>query len=312
MAGLSMSSSSESKEREGGGGRSESNGAAVPSRLRQNSQGGSRSSSPSPFVPLSACNSLASSVSSLPPSPPSPQPSAPSFHATVDQIMHDHSVSAREVIQDQDLLEELLAEIERDCEGLRSFLYAAQVCLVPSSCGCSLVVSKAEANHFNFLPFLPPPRSSTRSRIDPKTPSSASANASPARSWPPPFETGASTRSSSRLSTSFRHRTTERTNPRSSQEMSSTSARSFTTGWRGRWARGFSHAERGSPSLLVSFLALLRRVVPVPWLTLAFSTFLFSFSSPGCRLLRRRPRLSSQASRSRLHRPLCRPHRRRS
>jgi aspartate kinase len=96
--------------------------ASLPGRLRQ---GGSRSGSPSPFVALSS--SLASSTSSLP-EVPTPEVPSSTFHATVDQIKSDHFASAREAIKDEELLEDLLEEIERDCEGLRNFLYAAQVC----------------------------------------------------------------------------------------------------------------------------------------------------------------------------------------
>ena len=107
-------------------------------RLRSLSSGGhSRASSPSPFVPLSSCtptpSSLSSSLSSLPAvSAPAAAAAAqedetPDFNRTVDQIRDDHFESARGAVKDEGLLEELLAEIERDCEGLRSFLYAAQV-----------------------------------------------------------------------------------------------------------------------------------------------------------------------------------------
>lgn len=49
------------------------------------------------------------------------------FHATVDVLRDDHIFAARANIRDPGLLQELEAEIERDCEGLRSFLFAAQV-----------------------------------------------------------------------------------------------------------------------------------------------------------------------------------------
>jgi len=96
---------------------------SLPGHLRQS--GTSRSGSPSPFVALSSCNSLASSVSSLPETPAAPVEA--SFHGTVDQIKSDHFAAAKEAIKDEELLEELLYEIERDCEGLRGFLFAAQV-----------------------------------------------------------------------------------------------------------------------------------------------------------------------------------------
>lgn len=109
----------------------------LPEKLRSLSSGGhSRSSSPSPFVPLSSCTptptSLESSLASLPAVAATLQEEeSPDFNKTVDQIRDDHFASARGAIKDEGLLEELLGEIERDCEGLRSFLYAAQVRHLP-------------------------------------------------------------------------------------------------------------------------------------------------------------------------------------
>jgi aspartate kinase len=51
----------------------------------------------------------------------------PAFHATVDLIREEHFTAARASVQDAAILQELEAEIERDCEWLRSFLYASQV-----------------------------------------------------------------------------------------------------------------------------------------------------------------------------------------
>jgi aspartate kinase len=53
--------------------------------------------------------------------------SLPEFHATVDLIRQEHFNAARASVQDTGILQELEAEIERDCEWLRSFLYASQV-----------------------------------------------------------------------------------------------------------------------------------------------------------------------------------------
>ncbi|KAF7291931.1 hypothetical protein MIND_01218600 [Mycena indigotica] len=50
----------------------------------------------------------------------------PAFHATVDLIRQEHFNAARACVGDQSILQELEAEIERDCEWLRSFLYASQ------------------------------------------------------------------------------------------------------------------------------------------------------------------------------------------
>ncbi|KAF8906784.1 Aspartate/glutamate/uridylate kinase [Gymnopilus junonius] len=51
----------------------------------------------------------------------------PEFYYTVDLIRQEHITAARSAIQDRDILKELEEEIERDCEWLRSFLYAAKI-----------------------------------------------------------------------------------------------------------------------------------------------------------------------------------------
>lgn len=87
--------------------------------------GYSRSASPSPF------QSSASPASPTVPQPESgresPESYTADFHATVDILKRDHIAAARKQIQDEELLEELIHELERDCESLRSFLSAAQV-----------------------------------------------------------------------------------------------------------------------------------------------------------------------------------------
>ncbi|KAF7318296.1 hypothetical protein HMN09_00338300 [Mycena chlorophos] len=54
-------------------------------------------------------------------------PQVETFIATVDLIRQEHFTAARACIQDPSILRELEAEIERDCDWLRSFLYASQV-----------------------------------------------------------------------------------------------------------------------------------------------------------------------------------------
>lgn len=49
------------------------------------------------------------------------------FDPTVDLIRSEHLTAARSLIRDQILLKELEQEIEKDCEGLRTFLFAARV-----------------------------------------------------------------------------------------------------------------------------------------------------------------------------------------
>lgn len=56
----------------------------------------------------------------------------PEFSATVELIRAEHFSAARACIQDPDLRRELEEEIDRDCEWLRSFLFAAKVCYHPN------------------------------------------------------------------------------------------------------------------------------------------------------------------------------------
>lgn len=51
------------------------------------------------------------------------------LHATVDTLKKGHLDAARVTVREGALRDELEEEIERDCESLRSFLQAAQVCL---------------------------------------------------------------------------------------------------------------------------------------------------------------------------------------
>lgn len=55
-------------------------------------------------------------------------PEAPPFSKTVDVIRDEHVKAARKaVVNSEEILKDLEEEIERDCEGLRSFLYATSV-----------------------------------------------------------------------------------------------------------------------------------------------------------------------------------------
>lgn len=51
----------------------------------------------------------------------------PEFSATVDYIRSDHLAAAKASIETPEILQEIEAEIHRDCDSLRSFLFAAQV-----------------------------------------------------------------------------------------------------------------------------------------------------------------------------------------
>ena len=49
------------------------------------------------------------------------------FNATVDLLRKEHLETARESVRDPKILKELEDEIEKDCEWLRGFLFAAHV-----------------------------------------------------------------------------------------------------------------------------------------------------------------------------------------
>jgi aspartate kinase len=50
-----------------------------------------------------------------------------SFNKTVNLIHSEHIAAARDCVKGKEILSELETEIDRDCENLRAFLYAAQV-----------------------------------------------------------------------------------------------------------------------------------------------------------------------------------------
>lgn len=83
---------------------------------------------------LTQINGTSGSVTGSPPYQPLnglslPAQSAPdfSFSSTVDLIRTEHISAARLTIRDVAILRELEADLERDCDGLRNFLFAAQV-----------------------------------------------------------------------------------------------------------------------------------------------------------------------------------------
>ena len=53
-----------------------------------------------------------------------------SFNSTVDLLRSEHLTAARSTVRDPEILKELEAELERDIDSLRSFLFAAQVCTI--------------------------------------------------------------------------------------------------------------------------------------------------------------------------------------
>ncbi|ETW75759.1 hypothetical protein HETIRDRAFT_481226 [Heterobasidion irregulare TC 32-1] len=97
---------------------------------------GRSSSAQSPIFPSSRAASPAPASSlvftplgdaSQPTATPTPTPPPPPFSATVDVIRAEHIAAAQLAVRDPALRAELEAEITRDCDGLRAFLYATQV-----------------------------------------------------------------------------------------------------------------------------------------------------------------------------------------
>ncbi|KAL1412789.1 Aspartokinase [Vanrija albida] len=90
-----------------------------------------RSSSPSPFHPISGRKDdksrSHSPTDSEPTTPTGSEPLEPRFHQTVDTIKRSHLDAARATLKEGPLRDELEEEIERDCEVLRSFLNAAHI-----------------------------------------------------------------------------------------------------------------------------------------------------------------------------------------
>ncbi|KAH8116184.1 aspartate kinase [Phellopilus nigrolimitatus] len=82
-----------------------------------------RSESPSPFSTLG----MTSLVQPQSPNGTTSGFATQPFQATVDMLRLDHLTAARASVRNPELLKELEAEIERDCDGLRSFLFAAQI-----------------------------------------------------------------------------------------------------------------------------------------------------------------------------------------
>ncbi|EJD05577.1 aspartate kinase [Fomitiporia mediterranea MF3/22] len=99
------------------------NGSVPRARAEVPSPGSPRSSSPSPFSALNMTSISKVQNGSNSPASFTSQP----FQATVDILRSDHLAAAQASVRDPELLKELEAEIDRDCEGLRSFLFAAQI-----------------------------------------------------------------------------------------------------------------------------------------------------------------------------------------
>lgn len=89
-----------------------------------------RSSETSPNSPMRRSSPSPSSPSTGPLTPliaPQAGQSQPEFNVTVDLIRSEHLNAAKASVNNPEILQELEAEIDRDCDWLRSFLFAAQV-----------------------------------------------------------------------------------------------------------------------------------------------------------------------------------------
>ncbi|KAG2058187.1 aspartate kinase [Suillus hirtellus] len=89
-----------------------------------------RSSETSPTTPMRRSSRSPSSPSTgalTPLMTPQTGQSQPEFNVTVDLIRSEHMDAAKTSIQNPEILQELEAEIDQDCDWLRSFLFAAQV-----------------------------------------------------------------------------------------------------------------------------------------------------------------------------------------
>lgn len=91
-----------------------------------------RSSETSPNSPIRRSSSFSSpsSPSTGPLTPlitPQTGQSEPAFNVTVDLIRSEHMSAAKASVKNPEILQELEAEIDQDCDWLRSFLFAAQV-----------------------------------------------------------------------------------------------------------------------------------------------------------------------------------------
>lgn len=88
-----------------------------------------------PMTPLRGDDPLA--ISPLTPlTVPQPDQILPEFNKTVDIIRVQHLDAARAAVRNPEVLQALEAEIERDCDWLRGFLFAAQVSINSFSFGC--------------------------------------------------------------------------------------------------------------------------------------------------------------------------------
>ncbi|KAG1841820.1 Aspartate/glutamate/uridylate kinase [Suillus subalutaceus] len=89
-----------------------------------------RSSETSPNSPMRRSSTSPSSPATGALTPlitPQTGQSQPEFNVTVDLIRSEHMNAAKASVKNPEILQEIVAEIDRDCDWLRSFLFAAQV-----------------------------------------------------------------------------------------------------------------------------------------------------------------------------------------
>ncbi|KAI0698046.1 aspartate kinase [Cerioporus squamosus] len=99
---------------------SETPGTMSPTNISRLTQYQSPFASPGKSSPKSESIALSLGMTSITEAPAS-------FNTTVDVIRSEHFNAARSCIRNQDILKDLEAEIDRDCESLRSFLFATQI-----------------------------------------------------------------------------------------------------------------------------------------------------------------------------------------
>lgn len=97
-------------------------GSCSPPLTRSRSGSSPRSASPQAFTSLAQRNGHADA-----------QETVPDFVKTINLLRGEHISAARASVRDPDILQELEAEIDRDCDWLRTFLFAAKVGFMVSS-----------------------------------------------------------------------------------------------------------------------------------------------------------------------------------
>ena len=109
--------------------------AMTPGLSGANGTDSDGSQSPSPLFGFTPINADSQCTETL-----------PKFHATVELLKQEHINAAHASIRDPEILLELQEEIDRDCERLLSYLFAAKVCLVHPVQHCSYFITVTYAD----------------------------------------------------------------------------------------------------------------------------------------------------------------------